>query len=982
MSRISPHRAKRGIAGISITILSSVVFLQVYQSCVLAQNGSRIANRRPQSFPGNRSPQEKRPTEVRIPNNPLVDKIVDVRVEGNKTIPLSAIAAKIKTRPGPMPSTRQIQQDVKSLYRTRWFFSVEPRFRKKEKGMVLVFMVIERPIVRSVEYHGNKKIKDKHLKAITGLKKGSPFDVSSNKESARRLEDHYHEKGFVYAKVKLVKGNRKEDRDVVFEIEEGSKVRVGSIKFEGNKFVSDGVLKTKIRSKSAILWTLGGMFDPAAIEDDVAAVKQYYTSLGFFDVKVISKRAFNNSKSRIYLKFEVEEGSRYKVRQVELLGNRVLTTEQIYKDLNLKEGDFFNSRFLLKDVEMLKSKYGEKGRLFATIDAVPRFLEQEGVADLIYRIDEDRVYEIRRIIVNIKGDNPRTKRTVILNRATFAPGDRANSKMFQLTKRRLEGSQLFVRGPQGGPEIILHRILPELGEDAQPDSLRGQSHDELYRHESHWIERVNAAQEESSTSKLQPQKTNRKQKKVRPIFRGTNYYKFPKSNPFKISNRQRPRKLKRKQNVRSGHQANRRLEKADTDNSLSFFQNRQKPWVVDHPANRRASRVVRGQNFDNGIRRPGNPLYNNNVQGDPLGGQGGEPPTGYIDPEIIVTEDRTGRFIFGAGLNSDAGIVGNVVISETNFDLFRPPRSFEDVLDGTAWRGAGQRFRLEAVPGNIVSRYLFSWTEPYLLDTNYSLSVSGFFYKRFFTDWDEQRTGTRVSVGKQLTPKFSISGSFRLEEVRLDDPDVPTPAILAKALGSSLLTNFGVNLTHDTRDAAFLPAEGHLIQLGFEQGVGDWIYPRLTAEASQFFTLYKRADGGGRQILTLKGQLGWTDSGTPIFERFFAGGFQTFRGFGFRGVSPRQLDVRVGGNWLALGTVEYMAPLLANEMVHGVLFTDFGTVENDPGFNDFRVNIGAGLRVMVPAMGPVPLAFDFAVPLIKVEGDDRRLFSFFMGFTR
>jgi outer membrane protein insertion porin family len=90
----------------------------------------------------------------------------------------------------------------------------------------------------------------------------------------------------------------------------------------------------------------------------------------------------------------------------------------------------------------------------------------------------------------------------------------------------------------------------------------------------------------------------------------------------------------------------------------------------------------------------------------------------------------------------------------------------------------------------------------------------------------------------------------------------------------------------------------------------------------------------------------------------------------------------IGGQWLALGSVEYMFPLLANEMLRGVVFSDFGTVENDVAFNDFRASIGTGVRVTIPMLGPAPLALDFAFPIAKQDTDDTRIFSFSAGFSR
>ena len=327
-------------------------------------------------------------------------------------------------------------------------------------------------------------------------------------------------------------------------------------------------------------------------------------------------------------------------------------------------------------------------------------------------------------------------------------------------------------------------------------------------------------------------------------------------------------------------------------------------------------------------------------------------------------------------------MVGSIVLSESNFDILRPPTSWSDVLNGHAWRGGGQRFRLEAIPGNVVSRYLVSWTDPYFLDTDFSLQASGFYFNRFYPDWDEDRTGGQFGLGKQITNEISINGSLRLENVELKNPDIPTPSIVQQSLGSSTLSTFKIAAAHDSRDSAFLPTEGHLVQVGYEQAFGDFSYPRVEAELRQYFPVFTRPDGGGRHVLSMGAEMGWTGEDTPVYERFFAGGFQTFRGFRFRGVSPREFDTSIGGRWLFVGSTEYKLPLTADDMISMVFFSDFGTVEEEVDFDAFRVTVGAGFRVTIPAMGPVPLAFDFAFPLAKQDFDDTQVFSFYVGINR
>jgi len=352
-------------------------------------------------------------------------------------------------------------------------------------------------------------------------------------------------------------------------------------------------------------------------------------------------------------------------------------------------------------------------------------------------------------------------------------------------------------------------------------------------------------------------------------------------------------------------------------------------------------------------------------------------PTEFIDINPRLRETQTGRFMLGVGVNSDAGLVGSIVLDEQNFDWTRFPRSWEDIRTATAWRGAGQRFRLEAAPGTQVQRYMATFQEPYLLDTQYSLGLSGYYYTRFYRDWDEDRVGGRVAVGRQLAPDLSATLAYRGAKVGIFDPVVPTPPTLAKALGDNNLHGFEVSLSHDTRDNAFLATEGHLFEIGFEQVVGTFSYPRINLDVRKFFLLRQRPDGSGRHVLKLAGTLGWTGDDTPIYDHYFAGGFSTLRGFEYRGASPQEW-----GSMLA--SVEYLFPITADDALRGVIFCDTGTVE--PKINDwsdtYRVAPGFGFRIAIPAMGPAPIALDFAFPISHAPNDREEVFSFFVGFGR
>ncbi len=355
-----------------------------------------------------------------------------------------------------------------------------------------------------------------------------------------------------------------------------------------------------------------------------------------------------------------------------------------------------------------------------------------------------------------------------------------------------------------------------------------------------------------------------------------------------------------------------------------------------------------------------------------------------VPVDVYATEGQTGRFMLGGSVNSDLGVMGNITIEERNFDIMKFPRRPRDLFNG-AFRGGGQNFRLEIVPGNQVQRYTANWTQPNLFGYSpFSLSVGGFYFQRYYRDWNEGRLGGRLALGYEVSPDLSVTTELRAEDIDIKNPRVLTVPRLNRVLGSNDLYTGRVSLIHSTRDSPFLPTEGHYLEMIYDQGFGEYDFPRGQVNFSRYFLIRERADGSGRQTLTSSHRVGFSGADTPVFENFFAGGFSTMRGFRFRGASPVEQDVQVGGRFQFLGSLEYMFPLTADDMIRAVTFVDYGTIEQDIEFDwkNFRCAPGVGLRIAVPALGPAPLAFDFAFPVLDAFGDQRQVFAFSMGLTR
>src|SRR5262249_24743629 len=188
-------------------------------------------------------------------------------------------------------------------------------------------------------------------------------------------------------------------------------------------------------------------------------------------------------------------------------------------------------------------------------------------------------------------------------------------------------------------------------------------------------------------------------------------------------------------------------------------------------------------------------------------------------------------------------------------------------------------------------------------------------------------------------------------------------------------------ISRDTRDSYLRPTEGSRISATFEQVTGDFDFPVVSVEANKYFTVWQRADGSGRHVLALRSIASWCGPEAPVFERFYAGGFHSIRGFAFRGVGPDIDGFKVGGDFMFLNIAEYQVPIKANDQIYLVGFVDSGTVEPRTEIKDYRVSAGFGVRFVVPMLGPVPIALDFGFPIVKKSGDREQVFSFMLGWS-
>lgn len=331
-----------------------------------------------------------------------------------------------------------------------------------------------------------------------------------------------------------------------------------------------------------------------------------------------------------------------------------------------------------------------------------------------------------------------------------------------------------------------------------------------------------------------------------------------------------------------------------------------------------------------------------------------------------VKEKRTGELSFGGGVSSVDSFVGFVQLSQKNFDLLNWPR----------FTGGGQSVSLDGRFGTINQQYNFNFTEPYVFNKPFSFSQDLFHIRRDDKrlDFDEQRTGFSSTFSKEFKDIFRVGTGYTLERVNLDEISDDAPKTVRDFEGKNWLSRIRLFNTLDTRDNIFNPTKGiHATLSGDLVGSflgGDQDFYMLQTSITKYWNLFKKHVLETRFRLGTSQEFGDSDE-VPIFDRFYAGGLGTVRGFNSRRVGPVEAGNPVGGQTMMLANAEYTVPVLRLDAFRFAFFVDAGQVSRDSydiNFGDISISIGPGLKIKTP-IGPI--AFYYGFPLANKDTEDR-----------
>ncbi len=337
---------------------------------------------------------------------------------------------------------------------------------------------------------------------------------------------------------------------------------------------------------------------------------------------------------------------------------------------------------------------------------------------------------------------------------------------------------------------------------------------------------------------------------------------------------------------------------------------------------------------------------------------------------VDVKETKTGAFSFGGGYSSVDHLVGFVEVEQKNFDWKNWPY----------FTGAGQDLKLRASFGSFSQGYDLSFTNPWVFD--YPVSFGFDLYKRSHSresdigyGYDEDVTGGDLRLGKELSEFLRGDLTYRYDTIKISDVTSDASAGLKAEEGENVISSLEYGMTYDTRDNVFEPTRGNVLSGSFQLAGGPFGGDK---EFWKFFgTASHYQKGLGKGVFEFRGRLGLADTyddteRVPIYERYFAGGAYTVRGYRERKIGPidSASSDPLGGESMVIGNVEYVYPFA--KFIKGALFYDVGNVwqrMSEVGDGGYKSGVGLGVRLKTP-IGPIML--DYGIPLNKESGETKR----------
>jgi outer membrane protein insertion porin family len=382
--------------------------------------------------------------------------IATIEIVGNRRVARDDVTSYLHEKAGQLFKVSTLTGDVHALWDSTFFEDVQVDLTTNDRGVVLRFIVRERPNVRDIVYEGANELENDKLGELVEIKPNTILSLPAVRRSVQKIKDAYAEKGFFLADVNYVIEPQRENEVIVkFRMTEHQPVTVRRITFIGNEHVADAELREQMQTGNPGLLSFGsgGPYRQDIFERDVLMLSALYYDKGYLSVQIATPRVMlTQDRQGIDIALVVHEGPRYKIRQlrvyerdpdnptreIEPLGGRRALQQMI----GAHAGDYFNRAQLIKDLQAVRTLYRDAG--FANVEAEPE-TELDPVrseVDIVVPIRRGPPVRIERI--EVKG-NTKTRDKVVRREMEIQEGQLFSETGMEVSKRRITALGYFDR---------------------------------------------------------------------------------------------------------------------------------------------------------------------------------------------------------------------------------------------------------------------------------------------------------------------------------------------------------------------------------------------------------------------------------------------------------------------------------------------------------------------------------------------------------
>ncbi|MBZ5568493.1 MAG: outer membrane protein assembly factor BamA [Acidobacteriia bacterium] len=391
------------------------------------------------------------------------DLIAVINIIGNRRIPAETVRARMFTKPGDVYDQAALERDFNSLWNTGYFDDIRLEREQSAKGWIINVYVKEKPTIREIKYVGLSSVSqsdvlDRFKERKVSLTQESQYDPTRVKRAEVVIKELLAEHGRQFATIQTeVRPIPPAAVGITFVVKEGPKVKVGKIKFEGNKHVNSRTLRYAMRNTrpigiphSIILENIfSKTYNAAKLSEDAEMVRDAFQRRGYFKAVVQDPKTQirdtgggfhipliqKGAGKVVDITIPIEEGDRYHLKEIKFTGNKAIPNAAFLRRLvPMKDGDIFDIELVRKGLKNLRDAYGELGYINFTPVPDTQFDDEKKLISLTIDLDEGKPFYVRRI--EFKG-NTTTRDKVIRRELAVEEGQVYNSRLWDLSILRL-----------------------------------------------------------------------------------------------------------------------------------------------------------------------------------------------------------------------------------------------------------------------------------------------------------------------------------------------------------------------------------------------------------------------------------------------------------------------------------------------------------------------------------------------------------------